>query len=116
MLRKSTALLVASLLTGCATSKTTYLPDGSVGHSIVCSGSALSWAQCEQKAGAICKSEGYTVISRDEDTGASISGTQFGLFGGTTHNRSMLVKCNGETPAAPPHQVPKRKPGNPAMN
>lgn len=89
----------AIVLGGCATSTVTYLPDGSRGHSIQCSGSAVSWAQCEQKAGSLCKSAGYQVISRHEDSGATVSGTQYGIFGGTTHNRSMLVKCNGQEPA-----------------
>jgi hypothetical protein len=112
-MRRSILLSTAMFLGACATSTVTYLPDGSRGYSIQCSGSAVSWAQCEQKAGSLCKSAGYEEISRREDSGASISGTQFGVFGGTTHNRSMLVKCNGQEPEAP--TAPKRKPGNPAM-
>lgn len=112
-MKRSAILSSAILLSACATSTVTYLPDGSRGHSIQCSGSALSWAQCEQKAGALCKSAGYQVVSRQEDSGASISGTSLGVFGTTTNNRSMLVKCNGQEPSEP--VTPKRKPGNPAM-
>lgn len=106
----------ALLIAGCATSTTTYLPDGSRGHSIVCSGAALSWAQCDEKAGALCKAAGYDIISKSSDAQSSISGTQFGLFGSTSQSRSMLIKCKGEEPAEAPNKKPARKPGNPAMN
>ena len=42
-----TAMLVAGvLLTGCAMSKETHLPDGRLGHSISCDGSAVGMNVC----------------------------------------------------------------------
>lgn len=107
----------ALLLSACATSTSTYLPDGSRGHSIVCSGSALSWAQCEQKAGEICKDAGYDLLSKSSDSNASVAGGQFGLFGNSSNSRSMLIKCRGDADQAKPVKPRStRKPGNPAMN
>lgn len=80
-------------LAACATTKTVYLPDGRQGHSIVCSGAALSWDLCYAKAGEICQANGYDIISKDGEQGSSITGTQYGVFGSTTANRSLLIAC-----------------------
>lgn len=87
------AVLAVLALAGCATAKTTYLPDGSQGHSIQCSGTALNWGMCYEKAGALCGAKGYEVVTRSGDQGAIVSGSQTGVFGGSVMNRSMLVKC-----------------------
>lgn len=86
-------LLGAVALTGCATSKTTYLPDGSTGHVIDCSGTALNWGYCEKKAGDLCKQQGYSIVSRSGDQGAVASAGVFGGFAGSVISRSMTVKC-----------------------
>lgn len=90
---KKIIIAIPLIICGCATSKTTHLPDGSIGHSINCSGTGMSWGNCEEKAGEICKAQGYTVISKNGDTGATISSNQYGTYGGTVINRSMLIKC-----------------------
>jgi hypothetical protein len=91
---KRIALLSLSLLVlGCATSKTTYLPDGSQGHSIDCSGEASTWNHCYEKAGELCGARGYEVVAKDGDQGSVITGNNIGVYGGTTQTRSMLVKC-----------------------
>lgn len=81
------------LVSGCATSKKTYTSDGKAGYSIQCSGSALNWGMCYEKAGELCGARGYVVLEKSGDTGALVSGSQFGLFGGTVINRSMIIKC-----------------------
>ena len=86
-------LLVVAVLGGCATSRQTYTSDGQQGYSINCSGSALNWGMCYEKAGEICGGKGYEVLQKSGDQGAMISGTQFGLFGGSVINRSMIIKC-----------------------
>ena len=88
-------LVIAAVifLAGCAVSKATYLPDGSTGHSINCSGQALTWGHCMEKAGELCGAAGYEVVSRSGDQGATVSANQYGLYGGSVINRSMLVKC-----------------------
>jgi hypothetical protein len=86
-------LFVVPFLGGCATAKQTYTADGQLGYSINCSGSALNWGMCYEKAGEICGSKGYEVLQKSGDTGALVSGSQFGLYGGSVINRSMIIKC-----------------------
>ena len=84
------------LITGCATSKRMYMPDGKVGYNITCSGSALNWGLCYEKAGKICGKKGYTIIEKSGDKGAIVSGNQYGLYGGSIINRNMLIVCGQE--------------------
>ncbi len=77
---------------GCATAKKTYTSDGKEGHSINCSGSALNWGMCYEKAGELCGTKGYEVLEKSGDTGAMVTAGQFGLFGGSVINRSMIIK------------------------
>lgn len=86
-------LFVVSFLGGCATAKQTYTADGQLGYSINCSGSALNWGNCYEKAGEICGDKGYEILEKSGDQGAVVSGTQYGLFGGSVMNRSMIIKC-----------------------
>lgn len=85
-------LLVFIFLGGCATAKKTYTSDGKEGYSITCSGSALNWGMCYEKAGEICGSKGYDVLEKSGDQGAMVSGNQFGLYGGSVINRNMIIK------------------------
>ena len=86
-------LFSAALLGGCATARQTYTADGEQGYSINCSGSALNWGMCYEKAGEICGDKGYEVLEKSGDQGAMVSGTQYGLFGGSVINRTMIIKC-----------------------
>lgn len=88
------ALAVISIaLASCATQKTVYLPDGRQGYSISCHGSALSWEACYAKAGEICRASGYDLISKTGEQGNVVSGSQYGVFGGSTYHRSMMIAC-----------------------
>jgi hypothetical protein len=71
----------------------TYLPDGERGHSISCSGAGTSWADCYEKAGQACGAKGYDVIAGGSDQTTAVAGNKYGVYGGTTNNRSILVKC-----------------------
>lgn len=53
----------------------------------------MSWEQCYEKAGQTCKSNGYEIISKEGDQGATIAGTQYGVFGGSVMTRVMLIAC-----------------------
>lgn len=87
---------VIFIVAGCAVGKATYLPDGSAGHSINCSGSALTWASCYEKAGAVCGARGYDVVAGGEDKAMMASSTpQYGFFAMPVVNRTMLVRCKG---------------------
>ncbi len=90
--------LAAVVSSGCATAKTTYLPDGRPGMSINCSGSALSWDYCYRKAGEICGNLGYDVVAQSGDTGSVVSGNQYGVYGGSIMTRTLLIGC--KKPAA----------------
>ncbi len=89
-------ILIISIMVlagGCATAKKTYTSDGKEGYAITCSGSALNWGMCYEKAGEICGEKGYEVLEKSGDQGAMVSGNQFGLYGGSVINRSMIIKC-----------------------
>ncbi|XEQ06583.1 hypothetical protein LPA67_11250 [Salmonella enterica subsp. enterica] len=54
-------------LAGCATATKTYAPDGREAYTIECSGVGGSWAMCQAKAGDLCGSKGYDLISTGSD-------------------------------------------------
>jgi len=85
--------LIALFVSGCATASKTYLPSGEEGYNITCSGTALTWGNCYEKAGELCGSRGYDVIVRSDDKGAAVVANQYGLYGGSTIQRNMLIKC-----------------------
>jgi len=85
-------LLIFIFLGACATAKQTYTSDGKEGYSITCSGSALNWGMCYEKAGKLCGSKGYEVLEKSGDQGAIVSGNQFGLYAGSVINRNMIIK------------------------
>lgn len=87
------AVLLSFAISGCATSSKIYGPDGSEAYSIRCDGTALSWNNCFAKAGDICASRGYEVLSKAGESGEAIGGSSMGFYGGNTMNRSMIVKC-----------------------
>lgn len=101
----SVYLLITFILTSCAISKSTYLPDGKQGHSISCDGAAVGMNVCFEKAGELCGSRGYNVLNREGqvvysgmNSGSvsvnSISGQaqSFGFYGGF-NTKSILVQC-----------------------
>ena len=83
------ASLMTLLLISCANVSETYGPDGSRAYSIDCSGAARTWAMCLEKAGEICTTRGYDVVTRTGDQGAVASGS----FAGTVTTRGMVIKC-----------------------
>ena len=87
-------LFTISLLVGCATVSQTFLPSGEQGYSITCSGSALTWGHCYEKAGAICGAKGYTIVTKSDEQGSAVGGGQSGFYGGTAFSRNMLIRCN----------------------
>lgn len=86
------ALLVLSLA-GCAMSRQTVMPDGSRGLSINCSGAAMSWNQCYEKAGDKCP-HGYNIVRQDGDGGNASFGAGAGwVASGVSNTRTLLVTC-----------------------
>lgn len=87
------ALTLVAGLSGCAAAHKTVMPDGRQGLSINCSGAAMSWNYCYEKAGDKCP-HGYEVISKDGDGGnAMAGGGSGGFFGSAGNTRSLMVSC-----------------------
>jgi hypothetical protein len=86
-------VLLAILLTGCASSSPTYTASGKQGHSINCSGTARNWGHCLEKAGEICGARGYDVLDRSDQRGAVVGANSQGLFATSTFNRTMVIAC-----------------------
>jgi hypothetical protein len=87
------ALLAVTTLAGCATSTQTYAPDGGQAHSINCSGAALTWGQCYEKAGSICKERGYDVVGGGSDANGVVTANNGSAVGVRGSTRSMVIKC-----------------------
>ncbi len=86
-------LFIITLLFACTIASRTYVPSGEEGYSITCSGSLQTWGNCFEKAGELCGSKGYEVITKSDEQGAVIGGSKSSFFGGTTFHRSMIIKC-----------------------
>lgn len=93
------------LLSACVTANPTYLPDGTMGHSISCGGAARTIAACYEKAGELCGSAGFTVINQQSSStpfaqsqGGFTANSQTATGGfastyGAIIQRNLLVKC-----------------------
>lgn len=79
-------------------SNKTYAPDGREAYTIECSGVGGSWAMCQAKAGDLCGSKGYDLISTGSDQGAiaNIDGSTGNAFATNTISRSMYIACKNE--------------------
>jgi len=80
-------------LTGCATASNTYLKNGKQGLSINCSGEAMSWASCYEKADASCAGTGYEIVGTDGTPQPAESDKTLGVDVGNYKSRSVLVVC-----------------------
>lgn len=91
-----TTMVLTGLISGCAIAKKTYLPDGSVGHSISCDGAAVGMNVCFEKAGEVCGEKGYKLLNREGQvvySGVAMPNQGYAQFGGF-NSKSILVKCN----------------------
>ncbi len=96
-MRKIVAAMAAALGGCAANSDQLYTPTGAVGHNVDCSGVARNWGHCEQKAGEICKSAGYKVLSKTDERKPTLIKTETrvsDLFGSGEVARSMVIECN----------------------
>ena len=84
---------LSAVLGGCAASSQTVLPSGAHGYSINCSGAALTWAQCYEKAGSLCPS-GYNIVEQSGQTPGTVAGAgPQSFFATPIVDRTMLVQC-----------------------
>lgn len=95
------AILVPIVLAGCVTTNEVRLADGSMGHNIQCSGAALNFSHCLEKAGELCGARGYQVVNREGDAApfGIATGSAYGSSAGFTStsgaivSRNLFVKC-----------------------
>lgn len=91
------AIVLACLLSACATVKNTYSQDGRKGYTLNCSGAARGWDKCYAAAGDLCKDSGYDILDRTaEDSSFASIGGSGGSFGGSavkSSERSMVIAC-----------------------
>lgn len=87
-----TSMLIAALLSGCATFSETYTADGKKGYSISCSGLALHWGMCYERAGELCKERGFEILEKSGDQGFVATGG----YAGSATSRSMIIQCKGQ--------------------
>jgi hypothetical protein len=80
-------------LTGCATAQNTYLKNGQQGLNIDCSGEAMSWAACYEKADASCAGTGYNIVSTNGTPQLKDDDKTLGVDVGNYKTRSVLVVC-----------------------
>jgi len=84
------ALFVA--LGGCASVNETITKDGSQALSIDCSGQALKWQHCYEKATQSCP-QGYDVVGKKGRADAAPDDRVLGLEPGDYSGRSLVVTC-----------------------
>lgn len=92
-MNKIAFIFLALMISACASSKPIYLTDGTEGYAIDCSGSANNWGNCLEEAGKLCGAAGYERIDQASDKGVMVSGNQFGVYGGSTISRTMVIRC-----------------------
>lgn len=92
-MNKALTLLALLTLGGCATASNTYLADGKQGLSIDCSGEAMSWAKCYEKADASCAGTGYSIVGTDGSPAVKESEKTLGVDVGNFNSRNIVVVC-----------------------
>ncbi len=89
--------LAFALLSGCATVRESYAPDGRKAFALNCSGTARGWDKCYAAAGEKCGSLGYDILDRNtEDAKFASAGGNSSGFGASavqTAERTMLIAC-----------------------
>jgi hypothetical protein len=90
---KFAILATTLIINGCAMSSKIYTPEGKEGFSIDCSGTALSWGKCYEKAGSLCGARGYDVLGQSGEQGSTMSANQYGIYAGSVVSRNLLISC-----------------------
>lgn len=90
---KLLCLLFVLTVTGCATVRESYAPDGRKAYALNCSGTARGWDKCLSAAGDKCGAAGYDVLDRNSEALGSIVAANGGLVGAQTNERTMLISC-----------------------
>ena len=93
------SLVTLLLLTGSVTVKEVYGTDGRKACTLNCSDDrSATWDHCYEKAGEICRENGYTILEKNIDQSVSGSGGTldeevFGRYE-SQNNRVLMIQCN----------------------
>ncbi len=90
---KTLLLLLPVFLVGCTTVSKTYGPDGKEAYELACSGTVQDWGDCQKKAGELCGTRGYNILSVNGEQGAVFTANPQSAFGSTTIYRNMMIAC-----------------------
>ena len=96
-MKSALPIFLVMLLTACATSKEIDIAEGQRGYSIDCSADHLDWSLCYEKAGKICGAKGFEILDKTGGTGIVVAGVEYGVYGESDPNRSMIIKCRNLT-------------------
>lgn len=92
----SVFVFVVLLLNGCATSRTIVGQDGKPLHKISCDGAAQSIDACYEKAGELCASAGYDILSQDGSAQQHLFVGSGSFYAVPMVSRTVLVRCRAE--------------------
>ncbi|MFJ3484960.1 hypothetical protein ACIPL1_16460 [Pseudomonas sp. NPDC090202] len=92
MIKKLSIIAILGL-TGCATAQNTYTKDGQQALSIDCSGEAMSWAACYEKADASCAGTGYNIVGTNGTPQPGAADKTLGADVGNYKTRTVMVTC-----------------------
>lgn len=90
-MKKCGLMLLALLMTGCASTSYKGLPDGRA--NLDCSGVMRSWRSCEKRAGELCADSGYNILSVTAQKGPKDPGWSERLMAEYNAQRSMVIAC-----------------------
>lgn len=93
MRRLSVLLAVLTTLAGCASATPTYLKSGQQALSIDCSGQALSWDKCYEKAQQSCPGGNYNIIGADGKPAPRPDASLLDQDLGSFQNRNLTIEC-----------------------
>lgn len=92
-MNKLLLVMIVLGLAGCATASKTQLNNGQQGLSIDCSGEAMSWDKCYEKADASCAGTGYNIVGKDGTPQPKESDKTLGADVGNFKGRTITVVC-----------------------
>jgi hypothetical protein len=92
-MKNLTFIVMAVILTGCASDSKTHDPDIREIYSINCSGTDQNWEMCHQKAVEICKDNGYDIVTRNSDQDVIISVDNSNVSSSSTFSLTMMISC-----------------------
>jgi hypothetical protein len=82
-MKQKIIILSTIILSACISQTEIQLPDGGTGYNLDCSGTWMSWAECNVQANQMCP-DGFTVISSNREKS-------------NDNNRSMLIECSSKS-------------------